>query len=215
VTTHSRTLTGLTPNTLYHYRINSTDASGNTAITADLTFTTTVVSPNLLVFDWNTIVTKKDHRGFPWNQPPMASANGDWTAPINYAEGTLYMRAEVRSQPVSQSMKLQFCIWQYSLTLESCTPMAQVQGTPGTVVTWSIPIANMPKKNGVPIDWKNPRQRYGIAIKNSAELPVSDLVTSWNWNGENPDEWYPLDLRFTVVVVPKNKTFIGWNNFIQ
>jgi subtilisin family serine protease len=40
VTSHSVSLSGLTANTLYHYRVNSTDASNNTATSGDFTFTT-------------------------------------------------------------------------------------------------------------------------------------------------------------------------------
>jgi peptidoglycan hydrolase-like protein with peptidoglycan-binding domain/phosphodiesterase/alkaline phosphatase D-like protein len=38
--THSATLTGLTPNTIYHYQVRSTDAAGNLATSTDATFTT-------------------------------------------------------------------------------------------------------------------------------------------------------------------------------
>ncbi|HEV8638763.1 MAG TPA: DUF4082 domain-containing protein [Chloroflexota bacterium] len=40
VTSHSLALSGLTPGTLYHYRVKSKDAAGNPATSADLTFTT-------------------------------------------------------------------------------------------------------------------------------------------------------------------------------
>jgi len=40
VQSHSVTLTGLSPGTLYHYRAISADVSGNTAASADATFTT-------------------------------------------------------------------------------------------------------------------------------------------------------------------------------
>jgi len=39
-TNHSVTLTGLARNTLYHYRIMSSDASGNQSLSGDLTFQT-------------------------------------------------------------------------------------------------------------------------------------------------------------------------------
>jgi glucose/arabinose dehydrogenase len=39
-TTHSQALTGLTPNTLYNYRVLSRDAAGNLATSANFTFTT-------------------------------------------------------------------------------------------------------------------------------------------------------------------------------
>ena len=41
VTAHSKAITGLTPNTLYHYRAKSKDAAGNLAVSGDFTFTTT------------------------------------------------------------------------------------------------------------------------------------------------------------------------------
>ncbi|MEN9649403.1 MAG: hypothetical protein RL094_370 [Candidatus Parcubacteria bacterium] len=40
VTNHSVALTGLTPNTTYHYRVYSTDAANNLAVSSDGTFTT-------------------------------------------------------------------------------------------------------------------------------------------------------------------------------
>ena len=43
MTSHSMTLTGLTPNTTYHYQVSGTDTFGQTAASADATFTTTVV----------------------------------------------------------------------------------------------------------------------------------------------------------------------------
>jgi phosphodiesterase/alkaline phosphatase D-like protein/peptidoglycan hydrolase-like protein with peptidoglycan-binding domain len=42
--THSQTLTGLTPETLYHYRVLSKDAAGNLTTSSDYTFTTAAVS---------------------------------------------------------------------------------------------------------------------------------------------------------------------------
>ena len=40
VTSHSLTLTGLSPDTLHHYQVTSADGSGNSASSSDLTFTT-------------------------------------------------------------------------------------------------------------------------------------------------------------------------------
>ena len=61
---------------------------------------------NLLVFDWNKVITEAD-RGFPRNDPPMASANGNWFTPINYAEGTFHIRAQIRSQATVKDNNLQ------------------------------------------------------------------------------------------------------------
>lgn len=184
--------------------------------TATTTIELSSTSPEeLFVFEVDRLVTRAD-RGFPWNEPPMASANGDWTSPVDYANGVLHFRAEIKEggQPVAKSMRLQFCVWQDNLTRETCGSMRTITGNPGQFVEWSEPISSMWKKNNVPIDWSRARQRYGIAIKNLAGNPVSDFI-GWNWFGEDPDEWYPLDLRFTVVAVPAGETFGGWDTYVD
>ncbi len=169
-------------------------------------------STELLVFDVNRSVTTND-RGYPRDDPPKSAANGDWTTPINFAEGRLYYRVEIRNQPQAQDMRLQFCIWQDSFTVESCGALRNVAGSPGTVLTWNNAIPDLFKKDGIGINWQNPRQRYALVIKNAAGLAVSDF-NGWNWNGEDPALWYPLDVRFTVVAVAKDATFGGWFNYI-
>lgn len=196
-------------------------------------------STELLIFDWNKPV-EQSHHGFPSNQPPME--NGDWTTPVNYAEGRLYFRAEIFSQPeVQNDMMLQFCIWQDDglsppqdrFAYETCGSQQNVAGVPGNVVEWSQPIPNMFKLNGAPLDWSRPRFRASAVVKRKYDAnnhdpdwgpansnpPVSDYNTghggNYNWAGEDPTEWYPLDMRFSVVVVAKNETFSGWSTYIS
>ena len=49
VTSHSITLTGLSANTLYHYRVQSTDGAGNTGLSGDFTFQTTTAPASTLI----------------------------------------------------------------------------------------------------------------------------------------------------------------------
>ncbi|HEY3083697.1 MAG TPA: fibronectin type III domain-containing protein, partial [Chloroflexota bacterium] len=51
VTGHSQALSGLSPSTLYHYRVTSRDAAGNPATSGDSTFTTGLAQPTTLVGD--------------------------------------------------------------------------------------------------------------------------------------------------------------------
>ena len=182
--------------------------TGDVATSAAVDATAT----ELLVYDLNRVVTIND-RGFPRDQPPLSSANGNWKTPVNFAEGTLYFRVEIRRQPQPQPMQLQFCVWQDKFALENCGPRQSLTGNAGTVVTWSKEVNKMWKKGGRSIDWSRARMRYGIAIKNRVGLPVSS-VKGWNWNGENPALWYPMDMRFTVVVVAKGATFGGWTKYV-
>ncbi len=174
----------------------------------------------LLMFDWNTVITKRNH-GFPRDKPPKQAANGNWKSPINYANGTLYLRAKITNggQPISQTMRFNYCVWQKDLVsgnnfgLEACVHLSQpLQGNVGNTITWSQKISSMAQISSAPLDWTRARFAYGVAIKNTAQDPVSDYK-NWNWNGENPDAWYPLYMRFTVVVVPNGQTFSGWGNY--
>jgi hypothetical protein len=172
--------------------------------------------PNeMIVYDWNRPVTRAE-RGFPRDFPPKE--NGNWVSPTNYAEGTYHLRVQIRKQPVAQKMRLQFCVWQDGTKpmREMCSPLADLQGKPGTVVTWSVPVAKTQLRNKKPIIWTKPRRTNGVAIKDERGYPISDYGNpSWNWFGENPSAWYPLDMRFTVVVVAKGATFGGWDRYLN
>jgi hypothetical protein len=176
---------------------------------------TTASAKELLVYDWNKPV-QKSHRGFPRQAPPRA--NGNWYSPVNYAEGTFHYRVQIKRQPTAQRMKLQFCTWQTGTRpmREMCGPLASLTGKPGTVVTWSTPVQKTKLRRKKPIDFHRPRSTNGVAIKDERGYPISNYGRpSWNWFGENPNKWYPLDMRFTVVVVAKGDRFGGWNRYIR
>jgi hypothetical protein len=168
----------------------------------------------LLVYDWNKPVTKAE-RGFPRDFPPRE--NGNWVSPVNYAAGRYYYRVQIRKQPTAQQMQLQFCTWQDPKPLaEMCGSMAKLVGRPGTVVTWSDSVASTKLSRKRAIDFRKPRRTNGVAIKDERGYPISDYGSpSWSWFGENPDRWYPLDMRFTVVVVANGSTFSGWGKYAR
>lgn len=56
VTSHSVALSGLSPTTLYHYRVKSRDAAGNLAISGDFMFTTLATVPVLENVAWTNLV---------------------------------------------------------------------------------------------------------------------------------------------------------------
>ncbi|QQR78684.1 MAG: VCBS repeat-containing protein [Candidatus Moraniibacteriota bacterium] len=63
LTSHSQNLSGLSPGTLYHYRVKSRDAAGNLAVSGDMTLTTTSAPTGLIghwKFDEGTGTTTSD-----------------------------------------------------------------------------------------------------------------------------------------------------------
>lgn len=150
--------------------------------------------------------------GFIVDKPPPGAANANWVSGqyANFAGGTLYFRARVVSIPKNQpGMKLGFCFWQQ--TRENCKGQ-RLDGVAGSEATWSFKLTSMWKKNNQPINWASPRTKDGFSVRNSKNKPVSDKG-GFNWSGENPADWYPMKIHYTVVLVKAGGTFDGWQNY--
>lgn len=151
--------------------------------------------------------------GFIVDKPPTGAANANWVSGqyAGFAGGTLYFRARIVSIPQNQpGMKLGFCFWQEG-DRENCKGN-DVPGVPGTDETWNFGLHEMWKKGGKEIDWSAPRKKMGFSVRDAQNDPVSNKTSS-NWGGNNPQDWYPMNLRFQVVLVPKGSTFSGWQNY--
>ena len=161
-----------------------------------------------LIYDWNKPITVEEG-GFAMDKT-SEYLKQNWESPINYADGRLYFRARIYSVRVNQpGMKLGFCFWQGDR--ENCKGY-DVPGVPGTEKTWDYSLHEFWKKNGKEVDWSTARKKMGFSVRDAQNDPVSDKTSS-NWGGNNPDEWYPMNLRFQVVLVPKGSTFSGWQNY--
>ena len=105
VTSHSVPLSGLTANTLYHYRVKSTDAASNTATSGDFTFTTSPVAPMAPIesFSDGNFTASPVWGGNTTNWQVVASsdagpgATNSYTLQLNYpssSSGTRYLRTQ-------------------------------------------------------------------------------------------------------------------------
>ncbi len=151
--------------------------------------------------------------GFIMDEHGTGAANANWVSGqyAGFAGGTLYYRARIVSIPQNQpGMKLGFCFWEKKYEHEQCRGQ-KINGIPGTEATWSHKLTDMWKK-GAPVNWANPRTKYGFLVRNQQNKPVS-AKKGWNWNGENPAQWYPMKIHYTVVLVKAGGTFDGWGNY--
>lgn len=182
-----------------------------------------VRAAELLVLDWDPKIVTKDDHGFPKYYSLTGAANGNWVSPVNYAAGTLYHRLELRSMPTSQPITWQCCFTQNGNDRENCGSMTPVTNGPApgaapVVYTWTSSISGMWKLNGIAIDWTQARSSLFLPVRQSGSQYISDYaqLNDGNlWAGEDPDDWYPMEMRFTCVVVSPGGSFSGWGNYIN
>ena len=177
----------------------------------------TGLDDEILVFNRGSLSTPftitKAMSGFIMDQPAIGAANANWVTGeyAGFADGTLYYRARIISIPVDQpGMKLGFCFWEQKYDHEECRGQV-IDGIPGTELTWQHELSDMWVKDQ-PINWANPRTKHGFIVRNDRNKPVS-AKKGWNWNGEDPDEWYSMDIHYTVVLVKEGGSFDGWQNY--
>lgn len=137
----------------------------------------------------------------------------NWEQPVNYADGKLYFRARIYSIPKNQpGMKIGFCFWQKpapgrELPRQRSARRARQRrdlGFSSARTCW--------KKGGLEVDWSAPRKKMGFSIRDGQNDPVSNK-TSTDWGGNNPADWYPMNVRVQVVLVAVGETFSGWQNY--
>jgi hypothetical protein len=173
----------------------------------------------ILAWDLNRPVTTADN-GFPWSYSPPENYN--WTTPIDYAHGTVHYRMEIRSCAGSgQDVCIQMCYHQDNLSRESCSSGRSFRTfTAGSqepvVITWSEALSSWWQYSS--IDWTRARQRIMLAIKKGTSTggtPISNICCGWNWAGLDPNQIYPIDMRWTAVVVAPGSTFSGWGTYVE
>jgi hypothetical protein len=161
----------------------------------------------------NPFTVTKSMSGFIMDKPPTGAANANWVSGqyAGFAGGTLYYRARLISIPKNQpKMKFGFCFWENGFANEQCRGQ-QLAGVPGTEITWSHRLNDMWVKDR-PVNFANPRTKHGFIVRNGRNKPVSQKA-GFNWGGENPDNWYPMQVHYTVVLVKAGGTFDGWQNY--
>jgi phosphodiesterase/alkaline phosphatase D-like protein len=86
VTTHSRSLSGLTGNTLHHYRVKSRDAAGNLATSVDCTFTTLDSVPPAI--SAVALRTGANEAVVTWNTDEASDSQVEWGTTIAYGSAS-------------------------------------------------------------------------------------------------------------------------------
>ncbi|NJK86968.1 MAG: hypothetical protein HC906_14315 [Bacteroidales bacterium] len=172
----------------------------------------------------------RDDASFRFSPPPDLPA--DWTNPVNYNNGKLYIRYEVISQPTNTSAQILIALYQDSndpvnptYWKESTVPHVEIYG-PGDVGTFDLIPSHI---NGS--DATHPYGCWGTAGE-CVELDRADEIYKYEFQlwGISPygkikktnadlwadsAKWFPMQIRATLVLVAQGTTFSGWNYWLN
>lgn len=158
--------------------------------------------------------------GFYWWYDLGNSPSNNWLTPLNYRSGQFYFRFELKDRPSSsEPIYLGFCIWTdltdtYKETCSGSLPL----NVPGDVATSN----SSPESDGWyigdhgDISWHNMSSMWqiGIPLFNQYGQQVSkgacSLCNCWD---EYKDDFLPMTVEITIVVVAQGYTFSGWSNY--
>ena len=175
LTAHIVTLASLTPNTLYHYRVSSTDAAGNTSTSGDFTFTTgiadttpptvTLTAPANGVTVSNTV-----------SLTATASDNVGVAGVKFFVNGT--QLADVTSTPYSYT-------WDStSISNGACKICAQARDAANNI-SWSgtntVTVNNTPATLPAPVAYWNFDEGAGTSAADSASTNTITLRNGATW----------------------------------
>jgi hypothetical protein len=105
-TSHSQGLTGLTANTLYHYRVISKDAAGNLAVSSDNTFTTNALRSTAPVISAIAVSVTSTSATITWKtDKPSDSAVDYWVVNRTPRKAALAMLATTHSLTLNKLQK--------------------------------------------------------------------------------------------------------------
>lgn len=155
--------------------------------------------------------------GFYWWYD-MSAYPSNWYSPNDYWNGNIHVRVEVISQPTNTPFRLSYIMWEAcsGTTGELAGKQTDV-GSSGSprVGTSQLPLRDFYPVNGG-IDMNNAYQVSKMGVDIRDEYGTAVACPNWGY----PDypwssraNWYPLQVRFTIVAVSAGSTFSGWSNY--
>jgi hypothetical protein len=137
VTSHSMALSGLSPSTLYYYRVSSTDSSSNTAISNQFSFTTSnppdISAP---VISGLSVDPEENSATIYWTTDEPASSLVDYGPSSSYVSSTSIINTDPRvtNHEVVIS-NLESCVTYHYRVVSSDSSSNQVQGADNSFTT--------------------------------------------------------------------------------
>jgi hypothetical protein len=132
----------------------------------------------------------------------------DWQTPTNYAEGVVYQRLEVSRKPSTEAVTYQLCLVPNDdISIKPACSRAQgLEFSDIGVYTSQQPLSEFYQYDN--INWSRGISNLMVILRDKNGNPV-DTVFSIE-RRQNLDLYYPMEVRYSVVIVPKGGAFQGW-----
>ena len=125
---------------------------------------------------------------------PAADQPANWTTPVNYSKGTVYIHQEVMSKPSSRQTIIDIC---FDGDLEGYGCISTATYTATGVHETKVPLTEMWQYDKVA--WTKKRTEYHLVIK--------DPALNGTQGGKPATDYVPTKLRVVLTVVPPGGTY--------
>lgn len=169
VTSHSVQLSGLQPNTLYHYRVKSRDSAGALTVSADYTFTTASEAAPLVISNVSSTTTASS-ANIKWATNKPSTSQVEYGKTTAYGSSTPLDTALVTNHAITISGLASKTTYYYRVKSTDSSGNTAISGNfkfrtkpPGGKTTSSV--TNLQASSGsVVLTWKNPDDPSFVSV---------------------------------------------------
>ncbi|CAN5876845.1 hypothetical protein BH24DEI2_BH24DEI2_24240 [soil metagenome] len=130
------------------------------------------------------------------------------TAPVDYANGTVYQRLEVLSKPTDTPVQYQLCLVPKDIsTSPACSNTKLSFSGPG-VYENNQPLSSFLNYNRV--NWNSGIDNVMLVVKDAEGRPIDSSYFTQSGDDLKLDDYFPMNVRFEAVIVPPGASFQGW-----
>jgi tetratricopeptide (TPR) repeat protein len=130
------------------------------------------------------------------------------TAPVNYADGTVYQRLEVLSKPSDTPVQYQLCLVPKDISTSPACSNAKLSFSGPGVYENSQPLSSFLNYNRV--NWNNGIDNVMLVVKDGEGRPIDSAYFTQSGDSLDLNSYFPMNVRFEAVIVAPGESFQGW-----
>jgi tetratricopeptide (TPR) repeat protein len=136
------------------------------------------------------------------------SAQQSWQSLTNYAQGVVYQRLEVSGKPSNEIVTYQLCLVPNDdiSVKPTCSRAEELEFNDIGVYESQQPLSEFYQYDN--IDWRKGISNLMVILRDEDGNPIDTALA--RERGRNLDLYYPMNVRYSVVLVPPGGSFRGW-----